>query len=211
MLSSNKIHPTAILENVVMGEGNEIGPYCVLKNVRLGSLNKISSHVCIGGIPEVTGCKMAGTVEIGSNNVISEFVTIHSGWQNPTVITHHCMIQRHAHIAHDCFLSSHAIIGGAAMLGGHAKVLEHAFVGGGSTVHQFVVIGAGAFIGAQCHILKHVEPFSKIATRSAARIGDNERKLAMYDDVEKQFYHKTFISMIERKDPTNARQEITIL
>lgn len=208
----NNIHPTAIIDwnTVKIGENCYIGPYCVLRNCVLGDDNYLEAFVSIGGQPETQGRSVFASVVIGSHNRFSEFVTIHSGAELNTIINNHCLIQRHAHIAHDCQISDKVIIGGGAMLAGHCKVHEKAWICGGATVHQFCVIGEGAFIGPQTHINKHVMPFAKIAPRSAAYIGDNERSLEnkTAEDIEQA--KARFFEAIERGDPTNARQENVI-
>jgi UDP-N-acetylglucosamine acyltransferase len=204
------IHPTAIIKNSTIGKDCYIGPYCVVQNCDIGDNTKLSSHVAIGGAPEMLTTRSQHRVKIGSNNLISEFVTIHCGETRDTIIEDFCMIQRHAHIAHDCHVHSGSIIGGGAMLGGFVKILEKAWVCGGATVHQYVVVGRGAFIGPQAHITRHVAPFMKIAARASAYIGDNNRQkegLSSKDIIAAQ---EEFEAAFERKDPTNARQENSI-
>src|SRR3990167_3794127 len=85
---SNSIHPTAVIhEGVEIGEGNVIGAYAV-----------------IGSNGEIRGAtKFEGTVHIGNNNVISEFVSIqkpaHKGGK--TVIGNNNIIMAHSHVGHD--------------------------------------------------------------------------------------------------------------
>ena len=58
---TNKIHPTAI----------------IYPNVKLGKNNIIGAYAVIGSNGEIRGVKsFDGSIEIGDNNVISEFVSI---------------------------------------------------------------------------------------------------------------------------------------
>jgi UDP-N-acetylglucosamine acyltransferase len=207
-METNKIHETAILENVrFLGVGNEIGPYCVIKDAVIGHNNVFGAYVSIGAGPEIKGPHETSYVQIGSDNVFSEFVTVHKGSKNPTVIWNRNLFFVRSHVAHDCWIGSGNIIGGAS-LAGHVKLLGDCFVAGTSGIHQFVVVGRGAMIGAGVHVERHVEPYVKIAGRMPAVIGYNERAMKGISDADLACAKMSFTKEIERHDPTNRTDEI---
>jgi UDP-N-acetylglucosamine acyltransferase len=111
----------------------------------------------------------ATRVEIGDNNEIREFVTIHRGTVKGgglTKIGSNTLIMAYTHIAHDCMIGDHVIMANAATLAGLVTVEDWAVVGALCPVHQFVRIGAHSYIGGGTTITQDVLPFSKT---SAAR------------------------------------------
>jgi len=201
------VHPTAIVdwETVSIGPDCHIGPYCVLSHCDLTECVHLSSHVCIGGAPEIKGFTGPILPVVVSHSRISEFVTIHSGSKNKTVVKD-SLVFRHAHIAHDCFVDG-AIIGGGVSLAGHCRIARGAIVSGGSTLHQFCVVGQGAFIGAGCNVSQHVKPFVKLMSRAPAPIGFNDFILKDKNEKAIEEADKEFALLIEREDPTNATNE----
>ncbi|QJA06689.1 acyl-ACP--UDP-N-acetylglucosamine O-acyltransferase [Thermosulfurimonas marina] len=181
-----KIHPTAIVDpSAEIEEGVEIGPYAVIgpqvyigrgtrigahvvieKNVRLGRNNLVNHHAILGADPQHLSYKGEKTwVEIGDENVIREFVTIHRGTaldQGLTRIGNRCLLMAYVHIAHDCFLGNEIIMANGATLGGHVRVGDRVVFGGLSAVHQFCRIGAYAFVSGMSGVDKDVPPFVKV-------------------------------------------------
>lgn len=204
----NQIHPTAIVENVTwLGGGNVVGPYCVLRDAVIGHRNIFSAFVSIGGEPEIKGNHESSNVIIGSDNKFSDFVTVHKGSREPTIIGNRNLFFVRSHVAHDCWIGSDNIVGGAS-LAGHVKLLGNCFVAGTSGIHQFVVVGRGAMVGAGCHIERHVEPYVKVAGRSGAVIGYNERAMGNLSDADIACDKMSFSKEIERNDPTNRTNEV---
>jgi UDP-N-acetylglucosamine acyltransferase len=184
------IHPTAVVDPKAKVPATcEIGPYCVvgadvelgencqlLSHVvlqgpsKLGSHNRVFPFVSIGMGPQDLSFKGEATrVEIGDNNEIREFVTIHRGTVKGgglTKIGSNTLIMAYTHIAHDCMIGDHVIMANAATLAGHVTVEDWAVVGALCPVHQFVRIGAHSYIGGGTTITQDVLPFSKT---SAAR------------------------------------------
>ena len=141
---SNKIHPTAIIyDNVSMGENKVIGAYSV-----------------IGSNGEIRGTtEFEGTVEIGSNNVISELVTI----QRPAVkgqvtrIGNRNLIMAHAHVGHDVQIGNDCEICTGVILGGYAVIEDLAKIKLGVTVRNRKRIGTSAIVGLGAAVVKDVE------------------------------------------------------
>lgn len=208
------IHPTAIVDagarlgrdvtvgpysvigtGVEVGEETEIGAHVVLEGpMRLGRRNRIFPFACIGQIPQ--DLKYQGErseIEIGDDNRIREYVTIHRGTEGGGALTrlgNDNLIMAYSHIAHDCILGSHIILGNAATLAGHVVIHDHVIVGAFSGVHQFCAVGTHAFIGGYTVITRDVLPYARtIHEREARTYGANtvglERKQFSDERIER--------------------------
>jgi len=179
------VHPAAIVDpKSKIHPSCTIGPYCVVgPDVELGQDCRLVSHVVIEGATKIGAANQvfpftsiglapqdisyAGEptrLEVGSHNVIREFVTINRGTVKGGACTRvgdHNLIMAYTHIAHDCQIGSHIIMANAATLGGHVTVEDWATVGALCPVHHFVRIGTHAFIGGGTTITRDVLPFSK--------------------------------------------------
>ena len=187
------LHPTAVVDpKSKIHPSCSIGPYCVIgPNVELGEACHLASHVVIEGATtigahnqffpfssiglapqDITYAGEPTRLEIGSHNVIREFVTINRGTVKGGACTRvgdHNLIMAYTHIAHDCQIGSHIIMANAATLGGHVTVEDWATVGALCPVHHFVRIGAHAFIGGGTTVTRDVLPFSKTSAERGTR------------------------------------------
>lgn len=197
-----EIHPTAVVSpraelgpgvkvkpyasigpHVVIGRDTVIGEHVVIEgHTHIGERNKIYPFSSIGTPPQDIGYQGEDTrLEVGSDNVIREYVTINRAttkqeWK--TVVGNHNYIMAYAHIAHDCFLGDRVIMSNVATLGGHITIGDHAILGGLVAVHQFVRIGAYAFVGAKSGVDRDVPPFMMTAGPRARLYGVNRRGLS---------------------------------
>jgi UDP-N-acetylglucosamine acyltransferase len=189
-------HPTALVDpKSKIHPSCTIGPYCVVAaEVELGERCQLISHVVIGdgagpvkiGVDnrffpftsiglapqDLTYAGEPTRLEIGSHNVIREFVTINRGTAKGGACTRvgdHNLVMAYTHIAHDCQIGSHIIMANAATLGGHVTVEDWATVGALCPVHHFVRIGTHAFIGGGTTITRDVLPFSKTSAERGTR------------------------------------------
>jgi UDP-N-acetylglucosamine acyltransferase len=186
-------HPTAIIDpNSKVHPSCRVGPYCVIgPDVELGEACQLFSHVTVEGpakiaahtsfFPfssiglapqDITYAGEATRLEIGSHNVIREFVTINRGTLKGggcTRVGDHNLIMAYTHIAHDCQIGSHVIMANAATLGGHVTVEDWATVGALCPVHHFVRIGTYAFVGGGTTVTRDVLPFSKTSAERGTR------------------------------------------
>ena len=191
------IHPTAIIEDgAQLGENVSIGAYSVIgPEVTLGDGVTLESHVVVGGVTSIGAgthifpfasiglqpqdLKFQGEVsrlEIGSNNVIREHVTMNPGTEGGGLLTkvgNDCLFMVGAHVAHDCQVSDHVILVNSATLAGHVEVGEFAIVGGLSAVHQFVRIGKHAMIGGMSGVENDVIPYGTVTGNRAHLLGLN--------------------------------------
>jgi len=148
----NNIHSTAIIgPNVILGENNYIGPYCYITgNTIIGDNNRFEGYCSIGTPAEHRDYfnSSLGKVSIGSNNIIREFVTIHSGTSdNVTILKNNIIILNHSHVAHDCIIDHKVNISANVTFAGHVFVMEGANIALGTVAHQFTIIGAYSMVG----------------------------------------------------------------
>jgi UDP-N-acetylglucosamine acyltransferase len=152
--------------DVEMGERCELISHVVLQGpTRMGNDNRIFPFASVGVGPQDLTFKNEPTrLEIGDDNQIREFVTIHRGTVKGgglTKLGSHTLIMAYAHIAHDCLIGDGVIMANAATLAGHVIVEDYAVVGALSPVHQFVRIGRYSYIGGGTIVTQDVLPFSK--------------------------------------------------
>lgn len=172
------IDPFAYIDsNVVIGDGCHIYPHaCVLSGTRMGKNCNIYYGAVVGGIPQ--DLKFVGedtTVEIGDNNNIREFVTIHRGTasKGKTVVGNNCLIMAYCHVAHDCCLHDHIIMSNAVQLAGEVIVDDYAIISGGCLVHQFSRIGAHCMVQGGSKINKDIPPYSIVGRDPISYCGIN--------------------------------------
>jgi len=211
-----KAHPTAIVhpsaqiacsvtigpysligENVELGEGTEVMTHVVIDgHTRIGKNNRIFPFASIGLAPQdLKYCGELTYVEIGDDNSIREFVTIHRGTAEGAGVTKigsHNLLMAYVHIAHDCKLGDHVIMANGASLAGHIEIQDHATVGPFCGIHQFCRIGAYSFLGAFSVVNQDILPYSKssaprpVEVLGANRIGLERRGLTAEDINELQ-------------------------
>jgi UDP-N-acetylglucosamine acyltransferase len=179
------VHPTAIVhpqarlangvtvgpysligEHVELGEGTEVMSHTVIDgHTRIGRNNRIFPFASIGLAPQDLKYRGEPTgVEIGDDNSIREFVTIHRGTaegDGATRVGSHNLLMAYVHIAHDCKVGNYVIMANAASLAGHIEIQDHATVGPFCGIHQFSRIGAYSFLGAFSLVNLDILPYSK--------------------------------------------------
>jgi len=194
---NKKIHKTAVVHpGAKIGEGVEIGPYAIIgENVEIGDKTKVEPHVVIQGWTKIgkgnkifngasigqepQDLKFHGEksfLEIGDNNTIREFATIHRGTEEGgglTKIGDNNLIMAYCHVAHDCQLGDKIIMSNAATLAGHVIVEDCAVIGGLAGVHQFGRVGKMAMIGAASKVVKDVPPYVLVDGHPATVKGIN--------------------------------------
>ncbi len=191
------IHSTAIVhKSAEINEDVVIGPYCTVgQNVTLLSGVNLISHIVVDGNTQIgkdtkiypfasigmppQDLKYAGEpskLEIGTNNVIREHVTINPGTEGGGMLTkvgNHCLFMVASHVAHDCLLGDHVILANNATLGGHVCVGDWAILGGLSAIHQYVRIGRHAIVGGMSGVEHDVIPYGSVMGDRARLAGLN--------------------------------------
>ncbi len=190
------IHPTALVHPQarlghdvkvgpfsVIGPDVQIGPGCEIASsvliegcTTLGANNRVFHGAAIGSVPQDLKYRGEPTaVEIGDDNVIREYVTVHlaTGEGEKTRVGDGNLLMAYVHIAHNCHIHDGTIIANAVNLAGHVEVEDHAIIGGLTPVHQFVRIGRHAFVGGGSRLPQDVPPFVKVAGNPVEVAGIN--------------------------------------
>lgn len=191
------VHPTAIVEDgAILGSGVTVGPYCNIgPEVSLGDGVVLHSHVVVAGRTSIGSgtvifpfasighspqdLKYSGepsVLEIGSDNVIREHVTMNPGTEGGGMLTRigdGCLFMMASHVAHDCQICDHVILVNNATLGGHVEIGDWAIIGGLSAVHQFVRIGRHAMVGGMSGVENDVIPYGSVVGNRAHLSGLN--------------------------------------
>jgi len=182
-MSGAKIHPTALLDaGARLGDDVEIGPFSIIgPEVVIGDDTIVPSHVVIEGEVAIGTRNFIGhgavigappqdvsftperktRVEIGNDNVIREYCTIHRGSAegSATKIGDKNFLMAGAHLGHNCTIGNNVIIANNCLLGGHVRVDDGAFLGGGGVFHQHMRIGRLALTQGASGFSKDIPPF----------------------------------------------------
>jgi UDP-N-acetylglucosamine acyltransferase len=158
------IHPTAIIEDhVEIGPDCEIGAYAVIKRfTKIGARNRIFEHAVLGGEPQDLKFKGEQSyLEIGDENVIREFCTLHraNGEGETTRVGSRNFFMVGVHIAHNCNIGDDNILANEVALAGHITLEDHVFISNNVGAHQFVRMGRYAMVGGKSKIVQDVLPF----------------------------------------------------
>jgi UDP-N-acetylglucosamine acyltransferase len=189
-MSDLKTHPTAIVDpSAKIGADVEIGPFSVIgPQVRIGERTVIQAHVVIEGDVVIGAGNFIGhgaiigpppqdlsfsperktKVEIGNENVIREYCTIHRGSPDGSVtkIGDKNFLMTGAHIGHNCAIGNNVVIANNCLLAGHVRVDDQAFLGGGSTFHQHMRVGRIVMVQGSSAFGKDLPPFVVAAERN---------------------------------------------
>lgn len=191
------VHPTAIVSpESMIGENVEIGPYSVVckgvavgegcivgsnvvleEGTRLGRRNSVGHGSIIGSPPQDK--KYQGeksSVEIGENNIIREYVTIHRacGEGMVTRVGNNNMLMVSSHIGHNCQVGNDVVLTNLVALGGHVVIEDGVVIGGLTGIHQFARAGKYCMIGGLSAVRKDVPPYSLVSGDPARLYGLNK-------------------------------------
>ncbi|HKQ52914.1 MAG TPA: acyl-ACP--UDP-N-acetylglucosamine O-acyltransferase [Pyrinomonadaceae bacterium] len=158
------VGPFAVIEDgVVIGEGCEVGAHAVVKRfTTMGARNRIYEHAVVGGEPQDVKFKgEASRLEIGDDNLIREYVTLHraSGEGLVTRVGSRNFLMIGVHVAHNCAIGDDNIFANEVALAGHITVEDHAFLSNNVGCHQFIRIGRYSMVGGKSKIVQDVLPF----------------------------------------------------
>jgi len=189
-MSELKVHPTAIVDACAqIGADVEIGAFSIIgPDATIGEKTIVQSHVVIEGEVAIGSGNFIGhgaiigpppqdvsfsperktKVEIGNDNVIREYCTIHRGSPegSATKIGDKNFLMAGAHIGHNCVIGNDVVIANNCLLAGHVRVDDGAFLGGGSTFHQHMRIGRLVMVQGSSAFGKDLPPFVIAAERN---------------------------------------------
>lgn len=177
--STATIGPGAVVgPHVRIGAGTVVGPYVVIdSHTAIGARNQIFQFASIGAAPQ--DLKYRGEpsrLEIGDDNRIREFTTIHRGTEGGGMVTrvgNDVLLMNYVHVAHDCQIGDHSIIANSTEIAGHCVLQEWVVTAGMCGIHQFSRIGAHAIVAAGSKVAQDVPPYSMVAGDRARLIGVN--------------------------------------
>jgi UDP-N-acetylglucosamine acyltransferase len=160
------IGPYVLIEGPVqVSSGTEIQGHAVITgSVRIGKNNRIGYGAVIGSFPQDLSFDPNANsgVEIGENNIVREYCTIHRGTKegSDTFIGSNNLLMVGAHLGHNTRLGNNVILANNVLLGGYVEIHDRVFVGGGCVVHQFTRMGAISLLQGLSAISKDIPPFS---------------------------------------------------
>ena len=177
--STATIGPGAVVgPHVTIGAATVIGPYAVIDSyTTIGARNQIFQFASIGAAPQDLKYKgEPSRLEIGDDNRIREFTTIHRGTEGGGMVTrigNDVLLMNYVHVAHDCTIGDHSIIANSTEIAGHCQLEEWVVTAGMCGIHQFSHIGAHAIVAAGSKIAQDVPPYAMVAGDRARLIGIN--------------------------------------
>ena len=153
-----------IEENVIIGKNCTIANNVLIKkNTIIGDNCQIYSGVIIGEDPQDIKFERSiqSGVEIGNNNIIREYSTIHRSTQedSKTIIGNNCYLMAYVHIAHDCNIQNNVVLANSVQAAGFVKIFDNAIIGGLTPIHQFCKVGNFSFIGGGLRVVQDVPPY----------------------------------------------------
>ena len=165
---------------VEIGDDCDIGPHVVLSGpMVLGARNRLSAHATLGLAPQDNSYNDEPTrLEVGTDNIFREFVTIHRASTKEDGITrigNRNLLMAYSHVGHDGRLGDDITIANASQLAGHVHVQDRAYISALCGIHQFVHIGTLAMVGGGAVVTQDVAPFSMVAGNRARLRGLNTR------------------------------------
>jgi UDP-N-acetylglucosamine acyltransferase len=229
----SRIHPSAIIaKGVKLADDVKVGPNCVIdktvsigegsvldsnvvvgKNVTIGRNNHFFPNCVIGGIPQVLGLgpdDRIGKLIVGDNNIIREYVTIHSSIyvDEVTRVGNDNLLMVGVHIGHDCVLEDKIVMSNLVQLSGHCRVGTGTWLSGVVLLHQFVTIGKWCYAAGLAGINHDVPSFLIVSghyppkirgvnKRGMERAGLTEQQQQKILDAYKKLYRRGSSSLLE--------------
>lgn len=202
------IHPTAVVgKNVQLGTNVKIGPFCVITgSVTIGDNTRIHAHTTVGFPGQVVGLKDSlGTVYIGKDCELREFVTVHASRYptGQTTIGDRCYLMNFAHVSHDSVLEENVTLINNVCLGGHSHLEKNVIVMAGSATHQFCRIGQFSALAPFSGIRQDLPPFCLFNGQPAHFYGLNTiglRRAGFLPESINALKHVTKLFYQEKKD-----------
>ena len=181
---SDMIHPTAVIaSSAQIGSNVTVGPYTVVdegavigdntildthvvigKNVKMGVGNRVLAGAVIGRPPQILGFDddtKIGGLQIGDNNVLREYVTVHPSMfpNENTIVGNDNLLMVNVHLGHDCVLEDKIVISNATQVSGHCKIETGVWLAGNVLTHQFVTIGKWCYAAGLTGVNHDVPPY----------------------------------------------------
>lgn len=222
------IHPTAIIDpaavlapdvevgaftiidaGVEIGAGTVIGPHVVIRGqTSIGARNRIFQFASVGEEGQDKKYKGEPTrLEIGDDNVIREFCSIHRGTaqdKSLTQIGSRNLFMTNVHIAHDCVIGDDNIIASGSGVSGHVHMGDHVILGGMTGVHQFCHIGSYAMTAGCTLLVKDVPTYVMVGGNPASAFGMN------FEGMRRRGWSAETINTLKRAYRMVYRESLTL-
>jgi UDP-N-acetylglucosamine acyltransferase len=190
--SSAEVGPFSIIgAQVRLAADVVVGPHVVIEgNTRIGKRTRIFQFASVGAIPQ--DLKYAGEptrLEIGEDNQIREFATLHigtAGGGGLTKVGNKNLLMAYTHVAHDCLLGNGIVLANCASLAGHCTVGDNVVMGGLAGAHQFTRIGQHAFVSGGSMVSMDIPPYCTAQGDRAQLSGLNTVGLVRHGFTEEQ-------------------------
>ena len=144
---------------------------------RIGRHNRIYQFSSVGeDTPDLKYKGEPSTLEIGTDNLIREHVTMNPGTEGGGMVTRvgsHCAFLTASHVGHDSIVGDHVVFSNNVMLAGHCKIDDYVIFGGGAALHQFGRVGKHAFVGGMSAVENDVIPYGLVVGNRAHLMGLN--------------------------------------
>jgi len=181
------VHSTAVVAaGATIAEDVQIGAYCcvgeeatieagvvlhphvvVAGKTRIGAGTVVYPFASLGQPPQYAGFKgRTSGLDIGRNNVLREYVTMHCGTDTagaPTQVGNDGYFMVGVHIAHDCRVGDYVTMANNATLASHVAIGDHVIIGGLTALHQHCRIGKYAMVGGCSAVGQDIVPFAMAA------------------------------------------------
>jgi UDP-N-acetylglucosamine acyltransferase len=191
------IHSTAIIDPTArLAADVEVGPYSIIgADVEIGAGTVVGSHVVIKGPTRIgernrifqfasvgEACqdkKYQGEptrLEIGDDNVIREYVSLHRGTvqdQGLTRIGSRNLLMTSVHVAHDVVMGDDNIVASGSGIAGHVHIGDHVILGGMTGVHQFCHIGSYSMAAGCSLVVKDIPAYVMVGGNPASAYAMN--------------------------------------
>lgn len=200
---------TVIGPDVEIGEGTVIGPHVVIGRLtKIGQRNRIFQFASVGEDGQDKKYNNEPTrLEIGDDNVIREFCSIHRGTvqdQGITRIGHRNLFMTNVHIAHDCVIGDDCIIASGSGVSGHVHIGNQVILGGMTGVHQFCHIGSYAMTAGCSLVVKDVPAYVMVGGNPCKAFGMN------YEGMRRKGWTSGTINALKRAYRVVYRESLTL-
>ncbi len=220
----------AIVEGTTkLGKGVTLSPYVHIKgNTYIGDNTFIGTGSVIGEAAQMLDqSEVRGSVYIGKNNIIREYVTVNSptSHEKATSIGDNNYFMACSHIAHDCKVANNVVVCNGVLVAGHVEIQDRAFVSGNVVIHQFVRIGRLTMIGGLSRVNQDIPPFMMVVGDSKVcginivglkRAGFSRQEVSTIKKVYNFLYRKdltlkTALANIEKIESDQAKEMLIFI
>lgn len=195
--------------NVTIGAGTVIGPHVVIKGETIiGERNRIFQFASVGDDGQDKKYNGEPTrLEIGDDNMIREFCSIHRGTvqdRSLTKIGSRNLLMTSVHVAHDCVIGDDNILAANSGVSGHVHVGDHVILGGMTGVHQFCHIGSHAMTAGCSLVVKDIPAYVMVAGNPCSAFGMN------FEGMRRRGWSAETIATLKRAYRLVYRESLTL-